>query len=206
MLRAGGIAPDAAARGFDVLDRSVRLQANLIVDLLDVSRIVAGKLRIEKRRVDLATIAGLAADAALPAARAKQIVLSTAIAAPLLMDADPQRLQQVVSNLLTNALKFTPERGSIDLRVARVDGRAQIVVQDTGIGIGPELLPRVFDRFQQGDSSTTRTHGGLGLGLAIVRYLVEQHGGTISAASAGPGRGSTFTITLPLAAGSSAVG
>jgi signal transduction histidine kinase len=206
MLRSGELTPDAAARGFDVLERSVRLQANLIEDLLDVSRIVAGKLRIEKRQVDLATIAGLAVDAALPAARAKQIVLSAAIAPLLLMDADPQRLQQVVSNLLTNALKFTPEQGSIDLHVQRVDGQAQIVVRDTGIGMGPDLLPRVFDRFQQGDSSTTRTHGGLGLGLAIVRYLVEQHGGTISAASAGPGRGSTFTITLPLAAGSSALG
>ena len=198
MLRSGQMSPDAAVRGFDVLERSVRLQAKLIEDLLDVSRIVAGKLRIEKRRVDLATIAGVAVDAALPAARAKHIALHAAIAPLLLMEADPQRLQQVVSNLLTNALKFTPEQGSIDVRVERLDGRAQLVVHDTGIGMGPDLLPRVFDRFQQGDSSTTRTHAGLGLGLAIVRHLVEQHGGTVSAASAGPDRGSTFTVTLPL--------
>jgi PAS domain S-box-containing protein len=198
MLRSGQVSADAAARGFDVLERSVRLQAKLIEDLLDVSRIVAGKLRIEKRRVDLATIASAAVDAALPAARAKQVSLTAAIAPGLLLDADPQRLQQVVSNLLTNALKFTPEQGSIDVRVERHGGRAQIVVRDTGIGMAPELLPRVFDRFQQGDSSTTRTHTGLGLGLAIVRYLVEQHGGTIAAASAGRGHGSTFTVMLPL--------
>ena len=114
------------------------------------------------------------------------------------MDADPQRLQQVVSNLLTNALKFTPEHGSIDVRVDRVEDSARIVVRDSGIGIAPDLLPRIFDRFQQGDSSTTRTHGGLGLGLAIVRHLVEQHGGQVAVASAGSGHGSTFTIMLPL--------
>jgi PAS domain S-box-containing protein len=204
MLRSGQISPDAAARGFDVLERSVRLQAKLIEDLLDVSRIVAGKLRVEKRRVDFAIVAGAAIDAALPAARAKHVTLSAAIAPSLFMQADPQRLQQVVSNLLTNALKFTPEHGTIDVRVERVDGRAETVIQDTGIGIAPDLLPRMFDRFQQGDSSTTRTHGGLGLGLAIVKHLVEQHGGQIAASSAGQGCGSTFTVTLPLLAGESA--
>jgi PAS domain S-box-containing protein len=198
MLRSGQISPDAAARGFEVLERSVRLQAKLIEDLLDVSRIIVGKLRVEKRRVDLATVAGIAVDAALPAARAKHVALSAAIAPLLFMQADPQRLQQVVSNLLTNALKFTPEQGTIDVRVERIDDRAEIVIHDTGIGIAPELLPRMFDRFQQGDSSTTRTHGGLGLGLAIVKHLVEQHGGHIAASSAGPGCGSTFTVTLPL--------
>jgi PAS domain S-box-containing protein len=198
MLRSGQISPDAAARGFDVLERSVRLQAKLIEDLLDVSRIIVGKLRVEKRSVDLATVAGNAVDAALPAARAKHVALSAAIAPSLFMQADPQRLQQVVSNLLTNALKFTPEQGTIDVRVERIDGRAEIVIHDTGIGIAPDLLPRMFDRFQQGDSSTTRTHRGLGLGLAIVKHLVEQHGGQIAASSAGRGCGSTFTVTLPL--------
>ena len=201
MLRSGQISPDAATRGFDVLERSVRLQAKLIEDLLDVSRIIAGKLRVDTRRVDLATVAGIAVDAALPAARAKHVALSAAIAPSLFMQADPQRLQQVVSNLLTNALKFTPEHGTIDVRVERIDGRAEIVIHDTGIGIAPDLLPRMFDRFQQGDSSTTRTHGGLGLGLAIVKHLVEQHGGHIAASSAGPGHGSTFTVTLPLLTG-----
>jgi PAS domain S-box-containing protein len=200
MLRSGQISPEATSRGFDVLERSVRLQAKLIEDLLDVSRIIAGKLRIEKRRVDLATVADIAVDAARPAAEAKNVTLNVAIAPSLFMDADPQRLQQIVSNLLTNALKFTPACGSIDVRFERVDDSAQIIVQDTGIGIAPDLLPRVFDRFQQGDSSTTRTHGGLGLGLAIVKHLVEQHGGQIAAASRGAGCGSTFTITLPLLA------
>ena len=137
-------------------------------------------------------------DAARPAAHAKKVTLTAAIEPSLFMEADPQRLQQVVSNLLTNALKFTPEHGSIDVRVDRVEDSAQVVVRDSGIGIAPDLLPRIFDRFQQGDSSTTRTHAGLGLGLAIVKYLVEQHGGQVAAASAGPSHGSTFTITLPL--------
>jgi hypothetical protein len=129
------------------------------------------------------------------------VILTASIEPSLSMEADPQRLQQVVSNLLTNALKFTPEDGSIDVGVHSVDDRAQIVVRDTGTGIAPDLLPRMFDRFQQGDSSTTHHHGGLGLGLAIVKHLVEQHGGHVAAESAGLGHGSTFTITLPLLAG-----
>jgi PAS domain S-box-containing protein len=200
MLRSGQVSAAAATRGFDILERNVRLQAKLIEDLLDVSRIITGKLRVEKRRVDLATIVDAAVDAARPAAQAKKVTLTVAIEPALFMEADPQRLQQVVSNLLTNALKFTPEHGSIDVRVDRVEDTAQVVVRDSGIGIAPDLLPRIFDRFQQGDSSTTRSHGGLGLGLAIVNHLVEQHGGDVVAASAGPGRGSTFTITLPLLA------
>jgi PAS domain S-box-containing protein len=199
MLRSGQLSADAAARGFDVLERSVRLQAKLIEDLLDVSRIVAGKMRIDKRRVDLSAVAGAALDAARPAAGARNVTLTAAIEPSLRLDADPQRLQQIISNLLTNALKFTPEHGSIHLRVEPIDDSARIVVHDTGMGIAPDLLPRIFDRFHQGDSSTTRAHGGLGLGLAIVKHLVEQHGGVIEAASDGPGRGSTFTVTLPLA-------
>ena len=200
MLRATQMNAELATRGLDVLDRSVRLQAKLIDDLLDVSRIIAGKLRIEKRTTDLAAIVALAVDAAQPAARAKDITLTAAIEPSLSVDADPQRLQQVVSNLLTNALKFTPQHGFIDVHVERVRDSARIVVNDTGMGMTPDLVPRVFDRFQQGDSSTTRAHGGLGLGLAIVHYLVEQHGGQIEAASGGRGRGSTFTVTLPLLA------
>jgi PAS domain S-box-containing protein len=201
MLRSGQVSASGAARGFDILERSVRLQAKLIEDLLDVSRIVAGKLRIEKRWVDLGAVVDAAVDAARPAARAKNVILTASIEPSLSMEADPQRLQQVVSNLLTNALKFTPEDGSIDVGVHSVDDRAQIVVRDTGTGIAPDLLPRMFDRFQQGDSSTTHHHGGLGLGLAIVKHLVEQHGGHVAAESAGLGHGSTFTITLPLLAG-----
>jgi len=198
MLRSGQMSAESTMRGWDILERSVRLQTKLIDDLLDVSRIIAGKLRIDKRRVDLATIVGLAVDAALPAARSREIQLSATIAPSLPVDADPHRLQQVVSNLLTNALKFTPEHGSIAVVVERTGQAARLTVQDSGIGMAAELVPRVFDRFQQGDSSTTRAHGGLGLGLAIVRHLVEQHGGRIEAASGGHGRGSTFTVTLPL--------
>ena len=197
-LSSGQLAPAAMARGFDVLDRSVRVQAQLIEDLLDVSRIVTGKLRLEMRTVDLARIAGLAVDAARPAAEARKIALAADIAPSLLMRADPQRLQQVIANLLNNALKFTPEQGTIHVGISGVDRRAQIVIRDSGSGISPDLLPRIFDRFQQGDSSTTRAHRGLGLGLAIVKHLVEQHGGAIEAASQGHGRGATFTITLPL--------
>jgi PAS domain S-box-containing protein len=200
MLRSGQVSAAAAARGFDILERNVRLQAKLIEDLLDVSRIIAGKLRIEKRRIDLTTIVEAAVDAARPTANAKNVALTAAIEPALFMEADPHRLQQVVSNLLTNALKFTPEHGSIDVRVDRVDGSARVVVRDSGIGLAADLLPRIFDRFQQGDSSTTRTHGGLGLGLAIVKHLVEQHGGQVAAASAGAGQGSIFTLTLPLLA------
>ncbi len=183
MLGCGQVSANAAARGFDILERNVRLQAKLIEDLLDVSRIITGKLRIEKRRIDLATIVEAAVEAARPAANAKKVAVTATIEPSLFMEADPQRLQQVVSNLLTNALKFTPEHGSVDVRVDRVDDSAHVVVRDSGIGIAPDLLPRIFDRFQQGDSSTTRTHGGLGLGLAIVKHLVEQHGGQVAAAS-----------------------
>lgn len=203
MLRSGQMGGDAVARGFDVLERSVHLQAKLIEDLLDVSRIIAGKLRMEKRRVDLATIAGAAVDAARPAARTKNVALSATIEPALVLEADPQRLQQVISNLLNNALKFTPGRGSIRVTVFRAGNAANVAIQDSGIGVSRELLPRVFDRFQQGDSSTTRTHAGLGLGLAIVKHLVERHGGRIVAASEGEGRGSTFTVTLPLLADTS---
>jgi len=198
MLRAGQMNDDSVARGFDVLDRSVRLQAKLIEDLLDVSRIITGKLRFEKRRVDVAVVTTNAVEAARPAANAKNIQLTAAITPSMWMQADPQRLQQVVSNLLTNALKFTPEQGSVNVRLERTGDSAQLSVSDSGIGIRQELLSRIFDRFQQGDSSTTRTHSGLGLGLAIVKHLVEQHGGQIAASSDGPGSGSTFTITLPL--------
>ena len=144
MLRSGQVSAAAAARGFDILERNVRLQAKLIEDLLDVSRIITGKLRIEKRRVDLATIVEAAVDAARPAATAKNVALTATIEPALFMEADPQRLQQVVSNLLTNALKFTPEHGSIDVRVDRVDDSAQVVVRDSGIGIAADLLPANF--------------------------------------------------------------
>jgi signal transduction histidine kinase len=198
ILRSGQVNAAGAARGLEILERSVRLQAKLIEDLLDLSRILAGKLRIEKRRVDLAALVDAAVDAARPAARARKMTLTASIEPSLFVEADPERLQQVISNLVTNALKFTPEDGAIDVDVRRVDDRAQLVVRDSGAGIAPDLLPHIFDRFQQGDGSTTATNRGLGLGLAIVKSLVERHGGDVAAASPGLGRGSTFTITLPL--------
>jgi CheY-like chemotaxis protein len=191
---------ESAARGFEILERSVRLQAKLIDYLLDVSRIVAGKLRIEKCKVDLSAVVDVAVDAARPSARARDVTLTAAIAPGLIIDADSQRFQQVVSNLLTNALKFTPAHGSVHVDVGRLGASAEITVKDTGIGIARELLPRIFDRFQQGDATTTRTHSGLGLGLAIVKHLVEQQGGRIEAASAGRGCGASFTVTMPLVA------
>jgi PAS domain S-box-containing protein len=198
MLRSGQMSGESAGRGFDVLERNVRLQAKLIEELLDVSRIIAGKLRIEKQRIDLSVVIGNAVEAARPAASAKNIELTAAITPSMWMEADPQRLQQIASNLLTNALKFTPQQGSIQVRVERMGDRAQVIVRDTGIGICEDLLPRIFDRFQQGDSSTAPTQSGLGLGLAIVKHLVEQHGGQITVASKGSGCGSTFTMTFPL--------
>jgi PAS domain S-box-containing protein len=199
MLRSATLDTDARTRGLDVLDRSVRLQSQLIDDLLDVSRIVTGKLRIERQRVDLGAIANVAVDAARPAADAKRIQLTSVIEAPLWMDADPARLQQIISNLLTNALKFTGANGQLHVRARRDDMSARVVISDTGIGMSSDLLPFVFERFRQGDSSTTRTHSGLGLGLAIVKRLVELHEGEIEAFSPGPGKGSTFTVVLPLA-------
>jgi signal transduction histidine kinase len=199
MLRSGNLDSDGVRRGLDVLDRSVRLQSRLIEDLLDVSRIVTGKLRVDPQRVDLAAIAQAAVDAARPAADGKDIRLMSAIDAPLWMDADPARLQQIISNVLTNALKFTEPTGQLSVRVVRDKMLARVAITDTGIGMSPDLVPVVFERFRQGDSSTTRSQGGLGLGLAIVKRLVELHGGEITASSPGPGKGSTFTITLPLA-------
>ncbi len=201
MLRSGQLGAEGAARGLEVLERSVTVQGKLIEDLLDVSRIVTGKLRLERQRFDLAIVARLAVEAARPAAHARHIRFGAAIDTGLWMDGDPARLQQVISNLLTNALKFTPEGGAIDCRLDRSGGEAHLVVRDSGIGIDAALLPFVFERFRQGDTSTTRSHGGLGLGLAIVRHLVERHGGRIEAASEGADTGATFTVTLPLAVG-----
>jgi signal transduction histidine kinase/CheY-like chemotaxis protein len=199
IVRSGNLDSDGIRRGLDVLDRSVRLQSKLIDDLLDVSRIVTGKLRLDPQRVDLAAIAAVSVDAARPAADAKNIQLTSAIDGPLWMDADPGRLQQIISNVLTNALKFTGSSGHLSVDVTRDNLLARARITDTGIGMSPDLVPFVFERFRQGDSSTTRSHGGLGLGLAIVKRLVELHGGEITASSPGLGKGSTFTITLPLA-------
>jgi PAS domain S-box-containing protein len=187
-------------KGLATIERNVRTQAQLIDDLLDVSRIVMGKLRLEPRLTDLAKIVGAALDSARAALDARSIRLEATIEPlPEAVRGDPDRLQQVLSNLLCNAVKFTPSGGRIAVRLERAGAAARITVADSGCGISPDLLPYVFDRFRQAEGCTTRRHGGLGLGLAIVRHLVEAHGGTVTAESPGEGRGATFTVTLPLA-------
>jgi len=186
-------------KALDTITRSARAQNRLINDLLDVSRIITGKLRLDIRAVDLPGVISAAVDAARPAAEANNLRLQTLIdpQAELILG-DPDRLQQVVWNLLSNAVKFTPKEGRVQIRLEQINSHVEIVISDTGKGIEPEFLPNVFDRFRQSDGSMTRRHGGLGLGLAIVRQLVELHGGTVSVSSAGEGQGATFTVTLPL--------
>ena len=186
-------------KALSTIQRNVRSQSQLIDDILDVSRIITGKLRLDVRAVDLAGVISAAVDTARPAAEAKTIRLQTLLdpqAGPI--SGDPDRLQQVVWNLLSNAIKFTPKNGRVQVRLERVNSHVEIVVSDTGKGIEPDFLPHVFERFRQSDGSMTRRHGGLGLGLAIVRQIIELHGGTVAVESAGENKGATFTINLPL--------
>jgi signal transduction histidine kinase len=202
LLRAGHGTPDSMllAQGLEAIERNARLQARLVDDLLDISRIISGKLRIEWEPVDLCAVAVSAVETVRPDAVARKVSLAVEIPdAPLIVQGAPVRLQQVTWNLLSNAVKFTPDGGSVHLRVWREDGEARIRVEDTGIGIVPQFLPHVFDRFRQADGSTTRQYGGLGLGLAIVRALAELHGGWVRAESDGPNKGARFTIGLPCA-------
>lgn len=189
------------ARASAAIQRAVGNQARLIDDLLDISRIVSGKLMLDFQAVDLAAVAQAAVDVAQGSAEAKGLTLTlVAHGGPLgTIRGDPTRLQQLVANLIGNAIKFTPSGGTITVELEPLDGRAQLVVRDTGCGVSPAAIPRLFDRFVQAESSSTRVHGGLGLGLAIVRYLVEVHGGEVWAESAGEGQGSLFRVLLPLA-------
>ncbi len=187
------------AQGLDAIDRNARVQAQLIDDLLDVSRIVSGKLHLDVRPLDIASVTRTAISVVQPAADAKGITLEYSVQHGLgAISADSARLQQIIWNLLSNAVKFTPHGGKIAVRVEQDRSNAIVTVSDTGQGIDPEFLPRVFDRFRQADSSTTRSFGGLGLGLAIVRHLVELHGGTVCAESDGVGKGATFSASFPL--------
>ena len=188
-------------QGLEAIDRNARVQAQLIDDLLDVSRIVSGKLNLDVRPLDITSVTRAAINVVRPAADAKGIVLDY-WAEPGLgaICADSARLHQIIWNLLSNAVKFTPNGGRINVRVEQDGTDARVTVKDTGQGVDPEFLPRVFDRFRQADSSTTRSFGGLGLGLAIVRHLVELHGGTVSAQSDGVNKGATFSATFPLLA------
>jgi PAS domain S-box-containing protein len=187
------------AEGLGIIERNARAQAQIIADLLDMSSIISGKVHLEVQPVDLASIVESAVNAVRPAAQAKSIRLDVAIdGAAGKVRGDPNRLQQVFWNLLTNAVKFTPQEGAVAVTLGQSDSSLKVSVVDTGEGIDPAFLPHVFERFRQADASTTRRHGGLGLGLSIVRQLVELHGGTVTAFSDGAGKGSTFQVVLPL--------
>ena len=198
LLRMGKLESAARERALETIERNAHVQEQLIADILDVSRIVTGKLRLELRPMELASIVNAAIDAVRPAAVAKGIRLLEDITFQGDVLGDPDRLQQVLWNLLANAIKFTPAGGDVTASIARSGSTAVITVADTGEGIAHDLLPFIFDRFMQGDVSVTRPHGGLGLGLSIVRHIVELHGGTVQAESDGPGLGATFTVYLPV--------
>ena len=200
LLRSGRLDADASVRALDVIERSVSQQARLISDLLDASRIVFGRLELSRQPVDLPALVAGVVDSVLPSAETQGITLTAALdadAGPVV--GDPDRLRQVVENIVGNALKFTPSRGVVTVRLTRAADDARLVVSDTGRGIDPEFLPHIFERFKQSDSTSTRAHAGLGLGLAIVRHLVELHGGQVYARSAGRDKGATFTVVLPIA-------
>ena len=199
LLAGGQLNSDAAARAVEIIERNTRLQAQLIDDLLDISRIITGKLRLEQKVVTARTIIDAAVESVLPAATSKRVALLREFDRQRnAIFCDPARMQQMLWNLLSNAIKFTPPGGCVTLAERRDGGDVLLVVSDTGAGIQPEFLPHVFDRFRQQDPASTRTHGGLGIGLSIVRHLVELHGGTIEAASGGAALGATFVIRVPV--------
>jgi signal transduction histidine kinase/ActR/RegA family two-component response regulator len=199
MLRLGQLSAENSAKALETIERNARAQAQLVDDLLDVSRIITGKLRMDVRPADPNSFIDAAVDAVRPAADAKGVRMQKVVdTGPISIPGDPVRLQQVVWNLLSNAIKFTPRGGRVQIRSERVNSHLEIVVSDTGQGIPPQFLPYVFDRFRQADQKTSRQHGGMGLGLAIVRHLVEMHGGTVHADSDGEGKGATFTVMLPI--------
>jgi PAS domain S-box-containing protein len=200
MLQSGQLKAEAAERALDVIVRNAEAQVQLIDDLLDVSRIITGKMRLDVRPVDLEAVIRAAIDAVRPAADSKEIRLQCVLdPRAVAITGDPDRLQQVVWNLLSNGVKFTPKRGRIQVHLQRTNSHVEIVISDTGQGIRKEQLPHLFERFHQADSTSTRSHTGLGLGLALVRHLVELHGGKVTAQSPGEGQGATFTVELPVA-------
>jgi len=199
MLNLGKLDEATAKKGLKIIERNANAQAEIIRDILDVSRIISGKLRIDSRPVQLAPIITSAVDTLKLASTAKGISLVVSIDPDAgFVAGDPDRLQQIVWNLLSNAIKFTPQNGEIKVALQQVDSHLELSVRDSGIGIEQDFLPHVFERFRQADSSTTRAYGGLGLGLAIVRHLVELHGGTVAAHSEGKGKGATFTVKFPI--------
>jgi len=185
------------ARALGTIERNALAQARLVEDLLDVSRIITGKLHLDVRPIDLCAVVQAAVDATLPAAEAKGTALAVDLCARCDFVGDPVRLQQVIGNLLSNGVKFTPQGGRVQVRLRETESAVEITVSDTGEGIARRFLPYVFDRFRQEDVTTTRAHGGLGLGLSLVRNLVELHGGTVKVESPGRGKGAQFTVGLP---------
>jgi signal transduction histidine kinase/ActR/RegA family two-component response regulator len=199
ILRMGDSSPDEVEEGIQVIERNAQAQTQIIEDLLDMSRIISGKVRLDVQRIDLNEVVRSAIETIKPAADAKEIRLRITLDTSAgLIAGDPNRLQQVFWNLLSNAVKFTPKNGYIQVLLERVNSHIEVSVTDNGEGIDPTFLPYVFDRFRQADGSSTRRHGGLGLGLALVRQLVELHGGSVRARSDGSGNGSTFIVSLPV--------
>jgi PAS domain S-box-containing protein len=198
LLQTKKMSAEVTARALETIERNAKLQTQLIDDLLDVARILRGKLKLEMTAVDPVFVIEAALETVRSAADVKAITIQVDLQSVGQVHGDAGRLQQIVWNLLTNAVKFTPEGGQVSIQLVQIDHWAQIQVTDTGMGIHPDFLPHIFESFRQEDTSVTRQHGGLGLGLAIVRYLVEAHGGTITADSPGERQGATFTISLPL--------
>jgi signal transduction histidine kinase/CheY-like chemotaxis protein len=199
MLRTGILGPERYDKGIETIERNATSLTQMVEDVLDISRIVSGKIRLNVQSVEFPDIVRRAVDAVTPAADAKTVRVETVLdpqAAPV--SGDPERLQQILWNLLSNAVKFTGKGGKVQVRLERVNSHVEVAVSDTGIGIAPEFLPHVFERFRQADSGIARAHGGLGLGLSIAKQLTEMHGGTIEAASGGLGTGATFRVKLPL--------
>jgi len=201
MLRQHAVDADAIPRVLEIVERNANAQAQLVADVLDMSRMVTGKIRLDVRPVSLVSVVKDAIDTVRPGADARGVSIAFEPSAdPCVISGDPERLQQVVWNMLTNAVKFSSSGGHVRVDVARHEADIEVAVSDTGAGIPPEFLPYVFDRFRQADQTFTRTHGGLGLGLAIVKQVVEMHGGEASATSGGLGRGAVFRVRLPVAA------
>ena len=200
LLTHGSLTESQTRHALQVIDQSARSQTKLVDDILDTSRIITGRLKLDAHPIEIAWVFQAAIDVILPSADAKRIALEVVIdERGGIVFGDANRLQQVIWNLLWNAVKFTNEGGRVEARLSRTDGQVEISVADNGMGIDPQFLPYVFDRFRQADSTSTRRYGGLGLGLAIVRYVVELHGGTVEASSPGKGQGATFKVRFPIA-------
>jgi PAS domain S-box-containing protein len=200
LLRSTQMDDARRAKALETIERNAKMQQKIVEDILDVQRIIAGQLRLDREPLPFRPIVESAVESIRPMAAAKSIALTVELGDdPGILIGDHARLQQVVGNLLSNAVTFTPEGGAVRITVDVTESRVELVVSDTGVGIAPDFLPHVFERFRQGDARATRAHGGLGLGLAIVRHLTEMHGGTVAAVSAGEGKGATFIVRLPTA-------